>query len=62
LGQPASVVLVIAGAVRSAWMGESRFAPVPVAVYGGVLLFVAIAHFILSNFEKNLDHRTELGS
>jgi hypothetical protein len=43
-------------------MGESRFAPVPVAVYGGVLLFVAIAHFILSNFEKNLDHRTELGS
>src|SRR3954471_19327968 len=27
----------------TAWMGENRFAPVPVAVYGAVLLMAAIA-------------------
>lgn len=32
----------------TAWMGENRFAPVPVAVYGGVLLCAAIAYFILT--------------
>ncbi len=30
------------------WMGENHFAPWPVAAYGVVLLFSAIAYFILS--------------
>lgn len=30
------------------WMGENSFAPVPVALYGVVLLFDAIAYFILT--------------
>jgi uncharacterized membrane protein len=29
------------------WMGENHFAPLPVAVYGGVMLFAAISYFIL---------------
>ncbi len=29
------------------WMGENRLAPVPTALYGGVLLMAAIAYFIL---------------
>ncbi|HEY8205136.1 MAG TPA: TMEM175 family protein [Pyrinomonadaceae bacterium] len=32
----------------TAWMGENRFAAVPVAVYGVVLLCAAIAYFILA--------------
>jgi uncharacterized membrane protein len=32
----------------TAWMGENRFAAMPVAVYGGVLLCAAIAFFILT--------------
>ena len=32
----------------TAWMGENRFAPWPVAVYGGVLLLAAIAYYILA--------------
>ena len=32
----------------TAWMGENHFAAVPVAVYGVVLLFAAIAYFILA--------------
>ena len=32
----------------TAWMGENRFAAVPVALYGGVLLGAAIAYFILA--------------
>ena len=31
----------------TAWMGENRFAPTPVALYGVVLLMAAIAYFIL---------------
>ncbi len=31
----------------TAWMGENSFAPVPVAVYGVVLLGAAIAYYIL---------------
>lgn len=31
------------------WMGENDFAPVPVAVYGVVLLMAAIAYFILQS-------------
>lgn len=31
----------------SGWMGENHFAPLPVAVYGGVLLGSAIAYWIL---------------
>jgi len=30
------------------WMGENSFAPLPVALYGTVLLFAAIAYFILT--------------
>ena len=30
------------------WMGENHFAPLPVALYGVVLLFDAIAYFILT--------------
>jgi uncharacterized membrane protein len=33
----------------TAWMGENNFAPWPVALYGGVLLFAAIAYFILAH-------------
>ena len=29
------------------WMGDNHFAPVPTAVYGGVLLAAAIAYFVL---------------
>ncbi len=29
------------------WMGESRFAPVPTALYGVVLLMAAVSYFIL---------------
>jgi uncharacterized membrane protein len=29
------------------WMGENNFAPVPTALYGGVLLMAAIAYWIL---------------
>ena len=32
----------------TAWMGENRFAPWPVALYGVVLLGAAIAYFILA--------------
>ncbi|MFI5237679.1 MAG: TMEM175 family protein, partial [Ignavibacteriales bacterium] len=32
----------------TAWMGENHFAPLPVALYGVVLLFDAIAYFILT--------------
>ena len=32
----------------TAWMGENRFAAVPVSLYGGVLLGAAIAYFILA--------------
>ena len=31
----------------TAWMGETRFAAVPTAVYGGVLLAAAIAYLVL---------------
>ncbi len=30
------------------WMGENQFAAVPVALYGTVLLFAAVAYFILT--------------
>jgi uncharacterized membrane protein len=32
----------------TAWMGENHFAPLPVAVYGAMLLFAGIAYFILT--------------
>jgi uncharacterized membrane protein len=32
----------------TAWMGENNFAPLPVAVYGMMLLFAGIAYFILT--------------
>jgi uncharacterized membrane protein len=31
------------------WIGENHFAPIPMAVYGIVLLMAAIAYFILQN-------------
>jgi uncharacterized membrane protein len=30
------------------WMGENHFAPVPVAIYGVVMLMAAVAYFILA--------------
>jgi uncharacterized membrane protein len=33
----------------TAWMGENHFAPLPTAVYGGVLLCAALAYTILQN-------------
>jgi uncharacterized membrane protein len=32
----------------TAWMGETRFAAAPVALYGVVLLFAALAYFLLT--------------
>ena len=32
----------------TAWMGENHFAPLPVALYGVLLMFAAIAYFILT--------------
>lgn len=32
----------------TAWMGENHFAPVPVALYGTILLFAGFAYYILS--------------
>jgi uncharacterized membrane protein len=32
----------------TAWMGDNRFAAWPVALYGGVMLFAAIAYFLLT--------------
>lgn len=32
----------------TAWMGENHYAPLPVALYGVVLLFAGIAYFILT--------------
>ncbi len=32
----------------TAWMGENRFAPWPVAAYGAVLLLAAVAYYILA--------------
>jgi uncharacterized membrane protein len=29
------------------WVGESQFAPLPIAAYGGVLLLAAVAYYIL---------------
>jgi uncharacterized membrane protein len=31
----------------TAWMGENRFAPTPTALYGVVLLFAALAYYVL---------------
>jgi uncharacterized membrane protein len=38
----------------TAWLGENPRAPVPVALYGAVLLFAGVAYFILT---KSLIHR-----
>jgi uncharacterized membrane protein len=35
--------------VATAWMGENAFAPLPVAIYGGVLMLSGIAYFILTH-------------
>jgi uncharacterized membrane protein len=32
----------------TAWMGENNYAPLPVAVYGVMLLFAGIAYFVLT--------------
>jgi len=34
--------------IATGWMGENNFAPLPVALYGVVLLGAAVAYFILS--------------
>jgi uncharacterized membrane protein len=33
----------------TAWMGENEFTPLPLAIYGGVLLMAAIAYYILQS-------------
>lgn len=44
------------------WMGENHFAPLPSAMYGGVLLMAAIGYWVLARFlvavegEKSLLH------
>ena len=42
------------------WMGETHFAAVPAAVYGVVLLFAAIAYFILTRALLSLHTRDSL--
>jgi uncharacterized membrane protein len=32
----------------TAWMGENQFAPLPVAIYGFMLLFAGMAYFVLT--------------
>ena len=34
--------------LTTAWMGENDYAPLPVAVYGTILLFAGVAYFVLS--------------
>jgi uncharacterized membrane protein len=43
----------------TAWLGENPRAPVPVALYGAVLLFAGVAYFILT---KSLIHRHGMDS
>ncbi|MBN7815494.1 TMEM175 family protein [Algoriphagus pacificus] len=40
------------------WMGENNFAPMTMALYGGILLMAAIAYFILQNLIIQ-EHGTE---
>jgi uncharacterized membrane protein len=42
------------------WMGENEFAPWPVALYGVVLLFAAIAYFILAHALLSVHSRDSL--
>jgi TMEM175 potassium channel family protein len=42
------------------WMGENHFAAWPVALYGVVLLFAAIAYFILAHVLVSLHGRTSV--
>jgi uncharacterized membrane protein len=42
------------------WMGENRFAAVPVALYGVVLLFSAVAYFILARSLLSIHARDSL--
>ena len=42
----------------TAWMGENHFAPVPVAMYGVVLLLASIAYYILSRALISLHGKT----
>ena len=39
----------VPGGVKQVVMGENRFAPVPTAVYGSVLLLAGIAYFLLQH-------------
>jgi uncharacterized membrane protein len=42
------------------WMGENHFAAWPVALYGVILLFAAIAYFILAHVLVSLHGRTSV--
>jgi uncharacterized membrane protein len=49
------------------WMGENHFAPLPVALYGGVLLMAAIAYYLLvralvASHGHDSEFATRLGS
>jgi uncharacterized membrane protein len=48
-----SLVPVVTG-----WMGQNHFAPVPTAVYGGVLLLAAISYTILQSAIVSVQGRT----
>lgn len=41
----------------TAWMGENNFAPWPVAVYGIILFFAAVAYFVLAKSLVSLHGR-----
>jgi len=42
------------------WMGENNFAPVPIALYGIVLLMAAIAYFLLQGQILSVDGKDSL--
>ena len=42
------------------WMGENHFAPVPTALYGGVLLMAAVAYWILAHTIVSCEGRDSL--
>jgi len=54
VGQFALVVLVIARSVCNGWIGENHIAPLPVAVYGFILLMAGVAYGILTKIVLNV--------
>ena len=48
LGQPELLLWLSLIPFVTGWMAENHFAPMPVALYGMVLLLCAISYYILS--------------